>query len=90
MDPNDGRLIATDAGLRVLDNPNLMANHLLVRGSREQLLALAGWDEVSYIFPAAAELTDGMPVNACAAALTIRATSIQNGPTRMWAYFLRA
>jgi hypothetical protein len=70
VDPNDGRLIATDAGLRVLDNPNLMANHLLVRGSREQLLALAGWDEVSYIFPASAELTDGMPVNACAAALT--------------------
>ena len=70
VDPNDGRVIANDAGLRVLDNANLLPNHLLVRGSREQLLALAGWDEVSYIFPASAELTDGMPVNACAAALT--------------------
>ncbi len=70
VDPNDGRVIATDAGLRVLDNPDLLPNHLLVRGSPEQLLGLAGWDEVSYIFPASAELTDGMPLNACAAALT--------------------
>ena len=54
VDANDGRLIATDAGLRLLDNPNLLANHVLVRGSKEQLLALAGWDEVSYIFPASA------------------------------------
>ena len=31
------------------------------------------------------------PLACCAVpALTIRATSIQNGPTGMWAYFLRA
>jgi hypothetical protein len=70
VDPNDGRVIANDAGLRVLDNPDLLPNHLLVRGSREQLLVLAGWDEVSYIFPASKELTDVMPVHACAGALT--------------------
>ena len=70
VNPNDGRVIATDAGLRVLDNVDLLPNHLLVRGSREQLLALAGWDEVSYIFPASKELTDGRPVHACAGALT--------------------
>ncbi len=70
VDPNDGRVIANDTGLRVLDNPDLLPNHLLVRGNREQLLALAGWDEVSYIFPASKELTDGMPVHTCAGALT--------------------
>lgn len=69
VDPNDGRLIAKDAGLRVLENPDLLPNHLLVRGNREELLALAGWDEVSYIFPASKELTDGMPVHACTGAL---------------------
>jgi hypothetical protein len=70
VDLNDGRVIANDAGLRILDNPGLLPNHLLVRGSREQLLALAGWDEVSYIFPASKDLTDGMPVHPCAGALT--------------------
>jgi hypothetical protein len=68
VDPNDGHVIANNAGLRVLENPDLLSNHLLVRGSREELLALAGWDEVSYIFPASKELTDGMPVRACAGA----------------------
>ena len=68
VDPSDGRVIANNAGLRVLENPDLLPNHLLVGGSREELLALAGWDEVSYIFPASKELTDGMPLHACAGA----------------------
>src|SRR5579863_5551700 len=68
VERRDGRVIANNAGLRVLENPDLLPNHLLVGGSREELLALAGWDEVSYIFPASKELTDGMPLHACAGA----------------------
>jgi hypothetical protein len=76
VDQNNGRMIARDAGLRVLENPDLLSNHLLVLGSREQLLNLADWDEVSYIFPASKELTDGMPIHACAGAFT------SQGPVR--------
>jgi Matrixin len=70
VDRNDAREIVTDSGLRVLENADMLPNHLLVRGDREQLIALATWDEVSYIFPASRELTDGMPVHACAGAMT--------------------
>jgi len=70
VDPRDGRVIANDVGLRVLENPYLLPNHLLVRGSSKELLAFAGWDEVSYIFPASEELTDGMPVHVCAGAVS--------------------
>ena len=70
VDPNDGRAIANEVGLRIQDNPDLLANHLLVSGTKEQLLALAAWDEVAYVFPASTDLIHGTPVEACAGALT--------------------
>ncbi|MBI4893872.1 MAG: matrixin family metalloprotease [Acidobacteria bacterium] len=59
------RQIAVEAGLAVLENPDLAAGSLLVRGSYEQLAAAAQWDEVAYIFPAADELLRQQPEQAC-------------------------
>lgn len=70
VDLNEGRAIANNAGLRILENPDLLPNHLLVRGTPEQVLAMAGWDEVAYVFPASKDLMDGTPLGACAGAMT--------------------
>jgi len=70
VDPNDARAIANETGLVIQENPDLVANHLLLSGSADQLLALASWDEVSYIFPVSSDLIQGMPVQGCAGALT--------------------
>lgn len=70
VDLNDGRAIANDVGLLIQENPDLMANHLLLSGTRDQVLAMAEWDEVAYIFPASPELVQGTPVHGCAGALT--------------------
>jgi hypothetical protein len=84
VDRNDAREIVTDSGLRVLENADMLPNHLLVWGGREQLLRLADWDEVSYIFPASTELTDGMPVHACAGAMTSQGAVEQAIPVIDW------
>ena len=70
VDPNDARAIANDTGLLIHENPDLRANHLMVSGSSDQLLDLATWDEVAYVFPVSAELLQGIPVRGCAGALT--------------------
>jgi len=71
VEPNDVRAIANLEGLEIQERPDLLSNHLLVHGSTEQMLALAEWDEVSYIFPASSELIRGRAVRGCAGALTI-------------------
>ena len=70
VDQNEARTIANQTGVLIQENPDLLAHHLLVWGEVGQVLALAGWDEVAYIFPASAELTAGIPVHGCAGALT--------------------
>jgi hypothetical protein len=70
VDPNDARAIAHETGLVIQENPDLVANHLLLSGSADQVLALASWDEVSYIFPVSSDLMQGTPVQGCAGALT--------------------
>ncbi|MBZ5607929.1 MAG: matrixin family metalloprotease [Acidobacteriia bacterium] len=70
VDPNDARAIVNQAGLVIQENPDVLVHHLLVSGNDAQLLALAGWDEVAYIFPASASLVRGDPLHACAGALT--------------------
>ena len=67
----EARGIANEAGLVIQDNPDLLPNHLLLLGTEDQVLGLADWDEVSYIFPASVELAQGMPVHGCAGALTM-------------------
>ena len=80
VDPAEGRAIVSDAGLRIIENPDLLPRHVLVRGSREQILALASWDEVSYVFPASQDLLEGVPVHACAGAMTAHGTVSQAIP----------
>jgi hypothetical protein len=74
VDPNDARAIVNDVGLLIQEDPDLLSNHLLVSGTAEQVTALAGWDEVAYIFPASADLLAGTPVHACAGAITQQGT----------------
>ena len=78
VDPDDARAIAQDAGLLIQENPDLLSNHLLVSGTAKEVLALAGWDDVAYIFPAAPELIAGTPMHASAAALTKRGAVAQS------------
>jgi hypothetical protein len=70
VDPNDARAIANETGLVIHENPDLVASHLLLSGSADQVLALASWDEVSYIFPVSSDLIEGTPVRGCAGALS--------------------
>jgi len=70
VDPIDAREIANAEGLVIQQNPDLLANHLLVQGDGKRLLALVEWDEVSYIFPASQDLIRGTPVRGCPGALT--------------------
>src|SRR5258708_23077513 len=70
VDLNDGRAIANEEGLVIQENPDLVANHLLLSGSADQALALAHWDEVSYIFPDSSDLIQSTPVLGSAGALT--------------------
>jgi hypothetical protein len=74
VNQNDARAIVNDVGLLIQEDPDLLSNHLLVSGTAEQVMALAGWDEVAYIFPASADLIAGTPVHACAGALTQQGT----------------
>ncbi len=61
----DQRAIALSERVRIRENPDLLPNHLLVEASAEQLLALAEWDEVAYVFPASADLAASRPVVGC-------------------------
>ena len=66
----EARAIALQAGVSVHDNPDLLPHHLLIEGTVDQIRQLADWDQVSYIFPASADLIGGLPVHGCAGALT--------------------
>ncbi len=70
VDMGQARGIVLDNLLQIQDNPDLLDHHLLVSGTQDAIIALAQWDEVSYIFPAAPELVQGLALNACAGALT--------------------
>ncbi|MCW5980043.1 MAG: matrixin family metalloprotease [Bryobacteraceae bacterium] len=66
----EARAIASREGLRILENPDLLPHQLLVEGGARQMNALAQWDEVAYMFPASPEIEQGVPVVACAGAVT--------------------
>jgi hypothetical protein len=70
VEASDARAIANLEGLVIQEHPDLLPNHLLVQGTGEQMLAMAEWDEVSYVFPASQELLRGRAVRGCAGALT--------------------
>jgi len=62
--------LADAEGFAIYHHLDIMPNHLLIRGARQNLPALADWDEVAYIFPAATDLVEGRHVQACPGALT--------------------
>ena len=57
-------------GFDVLENPSMLAGHLVVSGAHSALGALAECDDVAYIMPASAELAAGIPLAGCAGAAT--------------------
>jgi hypothetical protein len=68
IDPSAARRVILNSPLlELLENPELARRHLLVRipdltREAEALASLAAQDEVAYIFPAAPELIEGLPV----------------------------
>lgn len=70
VDMNDARSIVVSAQLQIRENSDLLDHHLLISGTQDAIVALGQWDEVAYIFPASDELVQGVPLNACAGALT--------------------
>jgi len=74
VDPAEGVGIAQQEGFEVLAHPDLLRNHLLIRGPLDRIEELTAWDEVAYVFPASAELAAGQRVVACPGALTALGT----------------
>ncbi|MEP6717243.1 MAG: hypothetical protein ABJC09_16850, partial [Terriglobia bacterium] len=62
--------IASLEGLTLARPPVLAAHHALIAASPDQLLALAGYDEVDYIFPADPALLTDDSFKPCAGMLT--------------------
>ncbi len=74
VDLAEGLGIVEQEGFEVLAHPDLLGNHLLIRGPLDRIEELAAWDEVAYVFPASAELAAGERVVACPGALTALGT----------------
>jgi predicted Zn-dependent protease len=70
VDMDDAQALVESYGFQILQNASILPDQLLIGGDASQLPNLAGWDEVSYIMPASADLIAGSPVMACAGALT--------------------
>ena len=66
----DARTIAQQEGLSILEHADLVEHQLLVKGTRAHVEALAGWEEVSYVFPASKDLSEGVLVHGCVGAVT--------------------
>ncbi|MFB3777987.1 MAG: matrixin family metalloprotease [Bryobacteraceae bacterium] len=69
VDGETARTIARDQGFEVVEHPDMLPNHLLLRGRTGEAEALAEWDEVSYVFPASPGLVAGEHVEACPGAI---------------------
>lgn len=70
VSPGEARSIALQEGLQLREHPDLAEGQIMLEGMREQMEALAAWDEVAYIFPASDELQRGRPAIPCAGAVT--------------------
>jgi len=65
IEPFEAEALVRDAGLDLRHHPDLLPHHLLVDGPAQQVVRLAEWDEVAYLYPASAELVGGVRVYAC-------------------------
>jgi hypothetical protein len=63
------RAIVAEEQVTVVENADLVSWQVLVRGTAVRLARLSQWDEVSYLFPAARDLSEGREVEACSGAL---------------------
>lgn len=70
VDLNEGRALALEQELAIVENPDLVGNQLLVAGPVQRVARLAEWDEVSYAFPASQDLVEARPVVGCTGAST--------------------
>lgn len=61
----DRRALIAESGLEIGDHRDLVRDHMLVRGTLDQVRTLAEWDEVAYVFPASGELATGLPLIGC-------------------------
>jgi hypothetical protein len=52
VDPGDVRAIVKQSGAVIQENPDLLANHLIVWADEGEVRSIAGWNEVAYSFPA--------------------------------------
>ena len=66
----DARTVALRAGFLWSERSDLLPGHLLVTGPPSRLKQLAEWDEVAYVFPAMAAMSQAAPLYACGGALT--------------------
>lgn len=67
----DRSSLVTENGVEIRKHHDLIGDHMLVRGTLEQMRALTEWDEVAYIFPASDELASGLRVVGCLGGSTI-------------------
>ena len=74
VDNGDARSIVLETGFEIVENLDLMAEHLLVKGTLEKVRALASYDETAYIFPASEDLIAGRQVSTCSGAITDQGT----------------
>jgi hypothetical protein len=66
----EGQAIVLDCGLSLIENPDILPHQEIAAGTQEQFHCVSQWDEVAYIMPASDDLIAGLPVTACAGALT--------------------
>jgi hypothetical protein len=74
VDPAEALGIVRQEGFEMLAHPDVLGNHLLIRGPLDRIEELTAWDEVAYVFPASAELAAGERVEACSGAVTALGT----------------
>lgn len=74
VNQGEAREIVLQEGFEIREHPDLLPEQLLIEGEQAQLLHLAAWDEVAYLFPASRELQEGVPVVPCAGAVTSNGT----------------
>lgn len=85
VDLNQARGLLLSLGIATQENPDLGSRQLMIHvaavPAARVIARLAVLDEVAYIFPASAELANGIPVRACEGALTTNGPSTQSIPT---------
>jgi hypothetical protein len=75
------RGLVLNLGIELRENPDLGPRQLMIHASREGAARLASLDDVAYVFPASAELVNGIPVRPCAGAITTNGGTSQLIPT---------